>query len=65
MQYTNVILGTFRINCMDCLDRTNVIMGAIARACLEMQLVSLPTTSSFLQLLKTDNSELGMHNLWI
>jgi hypothetical protein len=26
----------FRINCVDCLDRTNVVQAAIAKTCLEM-----------------------------
>ena len=27
--------GVFRVNCMDCLDRTNVVQATIARAVLE------------------------------
>ncbi|CAB4065941.1 SAC2 [Lepeophtheirus salmonis] len=34
-------LGVFRINCIDCLDRTNVVQTAIARAVLEIQLTKL------------------------
>lgn len=33
--------GVFRVNCMDCLDRTNVVQTAIARAILESQLVKV------------------------
>lgn len=33
--------GVFRVNCMDCLDRTNVVQTAIARAVLESQLVKV------------------------
>uniref|UniRef100_A0A8C5I7X5 Phosphatidylinositide phosphatase SAC2 n=1 Tax=Gouania willdenowi TaxID=441366 RepID=A0A8C5I7X5_GOUWI len=33
--------GIFRINCMDCLDRTNVVQAAIARAVMEQQLKKL------------------------
>lgn len=29
--------GIFRINCMDCLDRTNVVQAAIARVVMEQQ----------------------------
>ena len=29
--------GIFRVNCMDCLDRTNVVQAAIARAVMEQQ----------------------------
>ena len=32
--------GVFRINCMDCLDRTNVVQSAIARTVLSMQVKS-------------------------
>jgi hypothetical protein len=37
-------LSLFRINCVDCLDRTNVVQAAIAKTCLEMmvRLVFLP-----------------------
>ncbi|XP_077437864.1 phosphatidylinositide phosphatase SAC2 isoform X1 [Vanacampus margaritifer] len=33
--------GIFRINCMDCLDRTNVVQAAIARVVMEQQLKKL------------------------
>uniref|UniRef100_A0A2D4J751 SAC domain-containing protein n=3 Tax=Micrurus lemniscatus lemniscatus TaxID=129467 RepID=A0A2D4J751_MICLE len=33
--------GIFRVNCMDCLDRTNVVQAAIARAIMEQQLKKL------------------------
>jgi len=33
--------GVFRINCVDCLDRTNVVQTAIARTMLEVQLTKL------------------------
>ncbi|KAM8924171.1 phosphatidylinositide phosphatase SAC2 isoform 2-T2 [Pelodytes ibericus] len=33
--------GIFRVNCMDCLDRTNVVQAAIARAVMELQLKKL------------------------
>jgi len=34
--------GIFRVNCMDCLDRTNVVQAAIARAVMEQQVRSVP-----------------------
>ena len=38
--------GTFRSNCMDCLDRTNVIQSLLARCSLQSQLqVSAPGCS--------------------
>ncbi|XP_069468044.1 phosphatidylinositide phosphatase SAC2 isoform X2 [Ambystoma mexicanum] len=33
--------GIFRVNCMDCLDRTNVVQAAIARVVMELQLKKL------------------------
>ncbi|KAJ3610230.1 hypothetical protein NHX12_022324 [Muraenolepis orangiensis] len=33
--------GIFRVNCMDCLDRTNVVQAAIGRAVMEQQLKKL------------------------
>lgn len=33
--------GLFRVNCMDCLDRTNVVQAAVARAVMEQQLKKL------------------------
>lgn len=33
--------GVFRVNCMDCLDRTNVVQTALGRAMLESQLVKV------------------------
>lgn len=29
--------GVFRINCVDCLDRTNIVMTAIAKAVMDIQ----------------------------
>ncbi len=29
-------ISLFRINCVDCLDRTNVVQAAIAKNCLEI-----------------------------
>ena len=29
--------SVFRVNCMDCLDRTNVVQAAIARHIMEVQ----------------------------
>nr|XP_014346507.1 PREDICTED: phosphatidylinositide phosphatase SAC2-like isoform X2 [Latimeria chalumnae] len=39
MKYKQI--GTVRVNCLDCLDRTNVVQAAIARAVLEEQLRAL------------------------
>lgn len=32
--------GFFRVNCMDCLDRTNVVQAAVARVVMEQQVGS-------------------------
>lgn len=37
--------GVFRVNCVDCLDRTNVVQTAFALATLERQLVKLGLVS--------------------
>lgn len=34
--------GIFRVNCMDCLDRTNVVQAAVARVVMEHQVRSAP-----------------------
>ncbi|KAA8499321.1 Phosphatidylinositide phosphatase SAC1 [Porphyridium purpureum] len=34
-------LGVFRVNCVDCLDRTNVVQSALARLALSMQIEAL------------------------
>ncbi len=39
-------LGVFRVNCIDCLDRTNFVQSAIARLILETQLNTLCQTSA-------------------
>lgn len=31
--------GVFRINCIDCLDRTNVVQGLLAKRMLHIQLI--------------------------
>jgi len=37
----NTQRGVFRVNCVDCLDRTNVVQSAVARVALGMQLYAL------------------------
>lgn len=48
--------GIFRVNCMDCLDRTNVVQAAIARVVMEQQ---ARITNVLFQVLST--SELVIH----
>lgn len=42
--------AVFRVNCMDCLDRTNVVQTAIGKAVLESQLVKLGLAPPYSQL---------------
>lgn len=42
--------GIFRVNCMDCLDRTNVVQTAMGKAILESQLVKLGLAPPYSQL---------------
>lgn len=44
--------GIFRVNCMDCLDRTNVVQTSMGKAVLESQLVKLVGTETFLDCFK-------------
>ena len=42
----NFQTGVFRVNCIDCLDRTNVVQSMLARVVLETQLVKLGVIAS-------------------
>jgi hypothetical protein len=35
--------SVFRVNCMDCLDRTNVVQAALARYVMEVQVIVIQT----------------------
>ncbi|RMY98408.1 hypothetical protein D0862_07593 [Hortaea werneckii] len=52
--------GVVRTNCMDCLDRTNVVQSAIAGWALEQQLLELGLNID----LKTDPETQWFNNLW-
>ncbi|XP_065371546.1 phosphatidylinositide phosphatase SAC2 isoform X3 [Calliphora vicina] len=57
--------SVFRVNCMDCLDRTNVVQTAIGKAVLESQLVKLglsPPYSPIPEQLKTPFMVLWANN---
>ncbi|ORX71332.1 hypothetical protein DL89DRAFT_222007, partial [Linderina pennispora] len=57
--------GAFRVNCMDCLDRTNVVQSAIARYVLNEQLVRLGIHAApELGLSAYSGLEATMNNLW-
>ncbi|KAF3213366.1 hypothetical protein TWF192_006836 [Orbilia oligospora] len=56
--------GIIRTNCMDCLDRTNVVMSNFARRAIEIQLTrlnidptKLETSLNFMNLLWADNGD--------
>ncbi|KAF3933605.1 Synaptojanin-2 [Dactylella cylindrospora] len=56
--------GILRINCMDCLDRTNVVMSNFARRAIELQLTRLnidtakiDPTLNFMNLIWADNGD--------
>ena len=44
----NLQEGVFRTNCIDCLDRTNVVQSLFARLCLQDQLLVNTSLSIFL-----------------
>ncbi|KAJ2655727.1 hypothetical protein IWW48_005395 [Coemansia sp. RSA 1200] len=57
--------GVFRINCMDCLDRTNVVQSAFARFVLNEQLVRLGVhTAPEKGLAAYDGLEQMLNHLW-
>lgn len=58
-------LSVFRVNCMDCLDRTNVVQTAIAKAVLAVQLVKLglsPPYANIPEQMKTPFRSLWANN---
>ena len=54
--------GVFRVNCVDCLDRTNVVQTAVARAVLETQLGKLGLVQPEQGL--TTDTKLNFQSLW-
>lgn len=46
--------AVFRVNCMDCLDRTNVVQTAMGRAVLESQLVKVGLMPPYSQVSNTN-----------
>ncbi|XP_058840370.1 phosphatidylinositide phosphatase SAC2 [Topomyia yanbarensis] len=54
--------SVFRVNCMDCLDRTNVVQTAIGKAVLESQLVKLGLAPPYSQL--PDQLKIPFMILW-
>lgn len=33
--------GSFRVNCIDCLDRTNIVQTALAKTVMDIQVIAL------------------------
>ncbi|KAJ3438329.1 phosphatidylinositide phosphatase sac1 [Anaeramoeba flamelloides] len=56
--------GTFRTNCIDCLDRTNVVQSLIERRTLNDQLIFLNILESEDQFETNKNFEFYFKNLW-
>ncbi|XP_055603037.1 phosphatidylinositide phosphatase SAC2 isoform X3 [Uranotaenia lowii] len=54
--------SVFRVNCMDCLDRTNVVQTALGKAVLESQLVKLGLAPPYSQL--PDQLKIPFMVLW-
>ncbi|CED82657.1 Phosphoinositide phosphatase SAC1 [Phaffia rhodozyma] len=54
--------GTFRTNCIDCLDRTNVVQSAFARSVLTTQLASVGLTN--LSALPRSTLETVFNDIW-
>ncbi|XP_054715985.1 phosphatidylinositol-3-phosphatase SAC1-like [Uloborus diversus] len=56
--------GVFRTNCIDCLDRTNVVQSLLARESLELQLKKLGVLSEGQKLQAQHNFEFIYKNAW-
>ncbi|KAK7114539.1 hypothetical protein V1264_000589 [Littorina saxatilis] len=56
--------GVFRTNCMDCLDRTNVLQSMLALATLEEQLLRLDVLNSGQRLADQKQFDTIFRNLW-
>ncbi|KAL4234585.1 Phosphatidylinositide phosphatase SAC1 [Mactra antiquata] len=56
--------GVFRSNCMDCLDRTNVVQGLFAKVTLEEQLEALGITDSKRNLEEFTQFKQLFNNVW-
>ena len=54
--------GVFRVNCVDCLDRTNVVQTAIARLVLEQMLTKLGVVPPDAQL--PPDTRMGFQGMW-
>jgi len=56
--------GVFRTNCIDCLDRTNVVQSLLAKRSLQAQLVAHEVISSISELDNDPNFESVFRNVW-
>ena len=57
-------LGVFRTNCIDCLDRTNVVQSLLARCCLLKEFQKLGWLSESEKLESFAEFETMFKNLW-
>lgn len=56
--------GVVRTNCMDCLDRTNVVQSLIARKILQMQLYKFGIIGKENKIVDFDEFEFIFKNIW-
>jgi phosphatidylinositol 4-phosphatase len=57
-------VGVFRTNCIDCLDRTNVVQSMFAKRVAEIQLFNLGLVDSAARLESNVKFDLTFRNLW-
>ena len=61
---TKMQVGIFRTNCMDCLDRTNVVQSLIARVILQKQLIDMKIIEPGEQVDNFSLLEYTFKNVW-
>ena len=54
--------GVFRVNCVDCLDRTNVVQAAISKVAMVVQLKKLGLVVDDVDI--SNDFNVYMNNLW-
>ncbi|GAB6021365.1 Phosphoinositide phosphatase sac1 [Chamberlinius hualienensis] len=56
--------GVFRTNCMDCLDRTNVVQSLLAKECLQQQLIKLGILQDGMRIEDQNSFNSVFKNVW-
>jgi len=56
--------GVFRVNCMDCLDRTNVVEGMLAKRALKLQLIKLGVLTEEDRIENQNTFDYVYRNVW-